>query len=361
MGNARQQLRILDALENNPAYRDRGITLEQRIQDKQAEYGDGLTDEEALEEVICDTIPVILSDESVLKDLVRTDRTLAGQIQDFFTDFYNTILKQLERVIYDGNRMEAAALAGDADTIRTIADLFNAALGETGGDAKGETRYSPKNGYTESGRPIYTSNFAAGSTAKERGMRIVSLIQNVWLKNPILLEIEDNGEKRVIQVKFDPRFDETGTIPTDAGKLAFGGRKGSSSERKVSTKLADDLYEIISNSKYDGFKEEKGKGSLTHRNVRMWRYFTNEISFVNDSEDVIADYDISVDVKETSEGNFVYSVSAEMVPGTKRPYKKTVAPGTLLAPVDKAQGQADAVNNIVRTEPENSNPTGQKV
>ena len=132
MENARQQLRILDALENNPAYRDSGITLEQRIQQKQAEYGEGLTDEEALEEVICDTIPVILSDESVLKDLVRTDRTLAGQIRDFFADFYNTILNQLDRVINDGNRMEAAALAGDIDTIRTIADLFNAALRETG-------------------------------------------------------------------------------------------------------------------------------------------------------------------------------------------------------------------------------------
>lgn len=130
MENTRQQFRILDALENNPDYRDSGITLEKRIQDKQAEYGDGLTDEEALEEVICDTIPVILSDESVLKDLVRTDRTLAGQIRDFFEDFYNTILNQLDRVIHDGNRMEAAALAGDIDTIRTIADLFNAELGD---------------------------------------------------------------------------------------------------------------------------------------------------------------------------------------------------------------------------------------
>jgi len=43
MENTRQQFRILDALENNPDYRDSGITLEKRIQDKQAEYGNILS------------------------------------------------------------------------------------------------------------------------------------------------------------------------------------------------------------------------------------------------------------------------------------------------------------------------------
>ena len=74
-------------------------------------------------------IPVILTDEQTVRELVRTDRTLAERIRDFFEEFYNELTRQLAGVVYGpGNRVEAAALMNDAETVRELAELFRMAL-----------------------------------------------------------------------------------------------------------------------------------------------------------------------------------------------------------------------------------------
>ena len=127
---------VLNKLETSKLYgaltQGEGGTLEERIASVQALYaarGQELSRGEALEELVCDAIPVILTDEQAVRELVRTDRTLAERIRDFFEEFYHELTRQLAGVVYGpGNRAEAAALMNDAETVRELAELFQTAM-----------------------------------------------------------------------------------------------------------------------------------------------------------------------------------------------------------------------------------------
>ena len=127
---------VLNKLEASELYgaltQGEGGTLEERIASVQALYaarGQELSRGEALEELVCDAIPVILTDEQAVRELVRTDRTLAERIRDFFEEFYHELTRQLAGVVYGpGNRAEAAALMNDAETVRELAELFQTAM-----------------------------------------------------------------------------------------------------------------------------------------------------------------------------------------------------------------------------------------
>ena len=127
---------VLNKLEASELYgaltQGEGGTLEERIASVRALYaarGLELSRGEALEELVCDAIPVILTDEQTVRELVRTDRTLAERIRDFFEEFYNELMRQLAGVVYGpGNRVEAAALMNDTETVRELAELFKTAL-----------------------------------------------------------------------------------------------------------------------------------------------------------------------------------------------------------------------------------------
>ena len=134
---------VLDKLEESELYQSlsqgEGSTLEERIASVQALYekrGQTLSREEAIEEIVCDAIPVILSDEQTVLEFVRADRTLAERVYDFFEKFYNELTRQIAGLVYGkANKAEYAALSNDAQTVREIADLFKAAL-ETGRSAE---------------------------------------------------------------------------------------------------------------------------------------------------------------------------------------------------------------------------------
>ena len=127
---------VLNKLETSELYgaltQGEGGTLEERIASVRALYaarGQELSRGEALEEIVCDAIPVILTDEQTVRELVRTDRTLAERIRDFFEEFYHELTRQLAGVVYGpGNRVEAAALMNDTETVRELAELFKTAL-----------------------------------------------------------------------------------------------------------------------------------------------------------------------------------------------------------------------------------------
>lgn len=127
---------VLNKLETSELYgaltQGEGGTLEERIASVRALYaarGQELSRGEAIEEIVCDAIPVILTDEQTVRELVRTDRTLAERIRDFFEEFYHELTRQLAGVIYGpGNRVEAAALMNDTETVRELAELFRMAL-----------------------------------------------------------------------------------------------------------------------------------------------------------------------------------------------------------------------------------------
>ena len=192
-------------------------------------------------------------------------------------------------------------------------ELFDVALEGTS-DLESATKgnkFSFK-GYDEStGRGIYESNFPLGTPRSVKGQRILSLIQNVWSKKPIDLVIRENGENRMIQAQFDPTYNEDKKIRNDATKLMGGNRHGTASDQRVTLDLADDYYQIASESAYNYSKDEIGKESSTHKGVKQWHYFINDILFQEQGSAEANPYRVTINVKERSDGHFVYSFSAE--------------------------------------------------
>ncbi len=215
--------------------------------------------------------------------------------------------------------------------------------------------------YAEDGKGKYKSNFPKGTPKSEKGKRILNLLQNVWSKSPIELNITDsNGNViKTITAQFDPKYDETKNEFTDATKLMGGNRHGSSSEQRVTLDLADDYHKILSESKYNYSKKEIGKEKPTHDGVKEWHYFINEIYFAEYDSEVYEPYNVSINIKEKYNGSFVYSFSAEKSsePSTQqtlhavvseensanaRPTDELNTPQTLHAAVNRTNSSANA-------------------
>ena len=179
----------------------------------------------------------------------------------------------------------------------------------------GTVKYSFE-GYAEDGKGIYRSNFPKGTPKKAKGERILKYIQDVWSEKPITLRIEKNGEIRYIEAQFDPTYSEDTKFKTDASKLMGGNRHGTSAEQRVTLDLADDYYRLAAESWYNYSKDETGKDSDTHKDVKEWHYFINDIYFAEYDSEQLEPYRISINVKEKNDGNFFYSFSAEKMEGT---------------------------------------------
>ena len=83
-------------------------------------------------------------------------------------------------------------------------------------------------GYDQDGKGRYESNFPKGTPKNAKAKRILDYIQNVWSKKPIKLRVGEGDASRIIEAKFDPTFDESENIPSDASKLMGGNMHGSS-------------------------------------------------------------------------------------------------------------------------------------
>lgn len=171
-------------------------------------------------------------------------------------------------------------------------------------------QYSFK-GYADDGKGIYESNFPKGTPKKAKGERILKYIQNVWSKKPITLRINEGGKVRYIKAQFDPNYDETEGARSDARKLMGGNRHGNATEQRVTLDLADDYYQIASESEYNYSKDETGKDTDPHQGVKRWHYFINDIYFAERGSDELTPYRVSINVKENADGDFFYSFSAE--------------------------------------------------
>ena len=212
------------------------------------------------------------------------------------------------------DRTESRAMMQYARELQEIWDnaLMDAARNNRG-TVEAESRQQARVGTdAESGKPIYQSNFPKGTPKAAKAQRILSLIQNVWSKKPISLVVQDaDGSTRTIEARFDPTYIEEEGVQTDAKKLMGGNRHGTSSEQRVTLDLADDYYEIAVESTYNYSKSETGKSSATHEGVKQWHYFVNDILFQEYGEKETTPYRVTINVKERSDGEFVYSFSAE--------------------------------------------------
>ena len=173
---------------------------------------------------------------------------------------------------------------------------------ENGGTRGPPEKYSMV-GYGSNGLKTYKSDFSSDMTATEKQEYLYSLIKSVWSKKPLQLTILQNGKERSISA----RFDGESNGQEFAGKMAFGNRRGTRTERLISLNLADDIWEIASESTYDASKGGI-KETLAHDGSERWHYFVNAINYVDEQQPSRNGvYDFNLDIMEREDGNFVYT------------------------------------------------------
>ena len=237
----------------------------------------------------------------MLSDINRQHRGIFQKIRDFVRDMINRFKgdKTFKGLVSDLEYLN--------ERLKRVAESANKKISDN------ETEKYSFAGYAEDGKGMYKSNFPKGTPKIAKAQKILSYIQDVWSKKPIKLNITDSEGNiiKTIDAQFDPTYNNDTKIVTDASKLMGGNRHGSAAEQRVTLDLADDYYQIASESKYNYSKSEIGKNKPTHDGVKEWHYFVNDIYFAEYDSDVYEPYTVSINVKEKPEGDFVYSFSAE--------------------------------------------------
>lgn len=199
----------------------------------------------------------------------------------------------------------------------------------------------------EGSKGVYESNFPKGTPRADKQKRLIQLWQNVWSQQPIELNIKDeNGEIRPITANFDPDYDPANIRMTDLGKV-MSNRNGSSGDRNVTLNLADDLYDLARTSEHLASEDESGKNTATHKDVKRWHYFFNDIIYRNETGDDTP-YTVWLDVKEKDDGGYVYQLYAKK---TKKDVSTTAsnAHQNPLAGISQSAGQVGTVPNGLGT------------
>ena len=135
---------------------------------------------------------------------------LSVKNRNLFQKIYDEV-KYLAKLATSGSK--------EARQLEKVKHLFEQVYRDTKNTAQQTdgVKYSFK-GYADDGKGIYESNFPIGTPKKAKGERILKYIQDVWSKKPITLRIEENGNVRYIEAKFDPTYSEDKNIRTDASK-----------------------------------------------------------------------------------------------------------------------------------------------
>lgn len=165
------------------------------------------------------------------------------------------------------------------------------------------------------------------------------LITDVWAKKPLQLTILQDGKERQITA----RFDGEANGERFAGKMAYGNRRGNRTERLITLNLANDIWEIANESRYENSKGEF-KQTRMHESSERWHYFVNAINYVDDAQPGRNGvYDFNLDVMERDDGDFVYTFSLKK--------RRTDAPRTFTAGVDgkNAADAGSSKNSISKT------------
>ncbi len=193
----------------------------------------------------------------------------------------------------------------------------------TAEDASGENKKSPAEGEVKwslagklpDGRSVYKSDYVKGTQKSVKQAALIDLVQNVWSNKPIELRI---GSNEIITAKFNPELAER----SDLAKMAYGNKKGTASDKRITLNLSGDFYAIAQDARYVGMRSEKGKANPAHNDVSEWRYFVTDLIYEEDDGSHIACY-MQIDVKRNDQGDWFYSFGIE----------KGTAPQTFLAVV----------------------------
>ena len=195
-----------------------------------------------------------------------------------------------------------------------------------------DIKYS-RRGYDEkTGIAIYQSDYPEGTSRALKAEQVIKLVQNVWSRQPLSLTIPDgSGGERIITAQFNPTLEER----SDLSKIAYGNRHGSGREKRITMNLSQDFYAIAAESHYVSSKDAESKpNNPAHDGVKQYHYFSAELLYAEygieeiEADDLIP-VTMSIDVKETDDGDFFYSFHAE------ESVKKESAQQTLHAAVVK--------------------------
>ena len=324
---------------------------------------------DAREEVACDFLGKLINDKEMLNDFCEAVKKYRIQ-----TETVNLLVKSIRKVFDSirtviGRRRLTGKVAQNfnidekaaKETVKALQEVYKIAsrsdsLFRNKKTTKdGGVKHSFKGYDSETGRGMYEGNFPKGTPKAAKASVILEYIQKVWSKKPIDLVIKNSdGSERAIQAKFDPSYDATGNTQTDASKLMGGNRHGTSAEQRVTLDLADDYYQIASESKYNYSKDETGKTTSPHKDVKQWHYFVNDIYFAEYGSNVYEPYRVSINIKEKSSGEYVYSFSAEKGESSSQRTLHAVVNGT------ESTAKGKLSNSTIPQTTATVNPTEQK-
>lgn len=343
---------------------DEGTDLETLAKAKQKrEASPEFTLADAMEEIVADSCEMMLRDTKLPEIMAKEKPGLYEQIREWLSNFAEKLRKTFTGV--EARHEEARAMMQYAEEMQQIWDNALAGAVRNAEAATENGTAAPNNGTErvrnsfkgydeETGKKIYEANFPKGTPREAKAERILHYIQNVWSKKPISLVIRNkDGSSRKIEAQFDPTYSEQQGEETDARKLMGGNKHGSAAEKRVTLDLADDYYDIATDATYNYSKGETGKTTATHEGVTQWHYFINDILFQEYGEKETTPYRVTIDVKERSDGQFVYSFSAE------RQNKRLGTRRTLHAAVTHTEndvGNAQSSETTIPQPREKSNP-----
>lgn len=191
-------------------------------------------------------------------------------------------------------------------------------------------------GRTADGLGIYKTNYPPNTPKSVKQADLISLVQNVWSNEPITLKMVEDGEYKDIIAKFNPELESR----SDLAKIAFGNRKGTAAEQRMTLDLASDLYQIATEAKYNYSKDAIPKpNNPAHDGVTKYHYFLTNLVYKSYDGEYIPCH-MNIDVKKNADGEWFYSFAIE----------KGSAPQTLLAAVteDSATLPTDMIDEFAQ-------------
>ena len=194
-------------------------------------------------------------------------------------------------------------------------------------------------GRGENGLKTYKSDFSSDMTMDEKREYMYRLITEAWDEKPLNLTVLEDGKEKQITA----RFDGEANGQTFAGKMAYGNRRGSRTERLITLNLANDIWEIASESMYDNSKSGT-KQTQAHDGTERWSYFTNAINYVDEAQpNRNGTYDFNLDVMRREDGDYGYTFYLKK--------RRTDAPRTFTAGVSSknAANAGSSKNSISET------------
>jgi len=273
-----------------------------------------------IDEIAAHYTETVFSDIDVLAYLTEEQPTIKDRIIGFFNKSartyaddsnlssaarkfarqYRKLFQQVAERDYQSNSAPALALSVENGEENPVTNINQEKMHDTG-----EERYSLV-GRTEDGRGIYRSNYPENTPKDVKQKDIINLVQNVWSKKPIKLNLVVAGKAVPIEARFNPELTER----SDLSKIAFGNRKGTASEKRITMNLSSDFYQIAEESHHVGSKTETGKDNAAHAGVSTWHYFLTDLVYVEADGTEIECY-MNIDVKQNDSGHWFYSFGIE--------------------------------------------------